>query len=224
MLWSFNPREFRCLAQCERPTLLPRALSPSLSAASRIARVRSSIRATETQRTTSRARSRNRFLAIAGSLLAEISLTKLVLAWIVSIVLPAAILGLAPLIVTAWVGGVFSEFWNCTDIGAALLLLAIVARRLVRLASIVSRRGGEFLGAQRAWRSARIRLVPRGDPASRGAIPQAARRSGAGAHAGDEAARPPEFSWPSSRRWSPPLFGRTRAGSDRPPISPSRII
>ena len=31
-------------------------------------------------------------LAIAGSLLAEISLTKLLLAWIVSIVLPAAIL------------------------------------------------------------------------------------------------------------------------------------
>ncbi len=54
-------------------------------------------------------------LAIAGSLLAEISLTKLFLAWIVSIVLPAAILGLAPLIVTAWVGGVFSRVWNCTD-------------------------------------------------------------------------------------------------------------
>src|ERR1700721_4490967 len=33
-------------------------------------------------------------LAIAGSLLAEISLTKLLLAWIASIVLPAAILGL----------------------------------------------------------------------------------------------------------------------------------
>ena len=48
-------------------------------------------------------------LAIAGSLLAEISLTKLLLAWIASIVLPAAILGLAPLIVTAWVGGVFSR-------------------------------------------------------------------------------------------------------------------
>ena len=48
-------------------------------------------------------------LAIAGSLLAEISVTKLLLAWIVSIVLPAAILGLAPLIVTAWLGGVFTR-------------------------------------------------------------------------------------------------------------------
>jgi hypothetical protein len=46
-------------------------------------------------------------LAIAGSLLAEISLTKLLIAWIASIVLPAAILGLAPLVATAWVGDVF---------------------------------------------------------------------------------------------------------------------
>ena len=66
-------------------------------------------------------------LAIAGSLLAEISLTKLLLAWIVSIVLPAAVLGLAPLIVTAWVGGVFSKLLELYGFGAALLLLAIVA-------------------------------------------------------------------------------------------------
>src|SRR3984957_14687951 len=66
-------------------------------------------------------------LAIAGSLLAEISLTKLVLAWIASIVLPAAILGLAPLIVTAWIGGVFSRVLELYGFGAALLLLVIVA-------------------------------------------------------------------------------------------------
>ena len=65
-------------------------------------------------------------LAIARSLLAEISLTKLLLAWIVSIVLPAAILGLAPLIVTAWVGGVFSRVLELYGFGAALLLLAVV--------------------------------------------------------------------------------------------------
>jgi Calcineurin-like phosphoesterase len=66
-------------------------------------------------------------LAIAGSLLAEISLTKLVLAWIVSIVAPAAILGVAPLVVTAWVGGVFTRVLELYGFGAALLLLAIVA-------------------------------------------------------------------------------------------------
>jgi hypothetical protein len=66
-------------------------------------------------------------LAIAGSLLAEISLTKLLFAWIASILLPAAILGLAPLIVTAWVGGVFSRVLELYGYGAALVLLAIVA-------------------------------------------------------------------------------------------------
>jgi Calcineurin-like phosphoesterase len=66
-------------------------------------------------------------LAIAGSLLAEISLTKLLLAWIASIVLPAAILGFAPLIVTAWVNGVFSRMLELYGYGAALVLLAIVA-------------------------------------------------------------------------------------------------
>jgi hypothetical protein len=66
-------------------------------------------------------------LAIAGSLLAEISLTKLLLAWIVSIALPAAILGLAPLVVTAWVGGVFSRVVELYGFGAAFVLLAIVA-------------------------------------------------------------------------------------------------
>ncbi|HEY1862806.1 MAG TPA: metallophosphoesterase [Roseiarcus sp.] len=65
-------------------------------------------------------------LAIAGSLLAEISLTKLLLAWIASILLPAAILGLAPLIVTAWVNGVFVRVLELTGSGAALVLLAIV--------------------------------------------------------------------------------------------------
>jgi|GEM_PF-339282 len=66
-------------------------------------------------------------LAIAGSLLAEISLTKLLLAWIASILLPAAILGLVPLAATAWIGGVFSRLVDLSEIGAALALLAIVA-------------------------------------------------------------------------------------------------
>ena len=143
-------------------------------------------------------------LAIAGSLLAEISLTKLLLAWIVSIVLPAAILGLAPLIATAWVGGVFSRLLELYGIGAALVLLAVAAVGLVRLAAVVSRGGSEFLGAQRAWRSARIRLVPRGDPPSGRASLQAEGRGGARAHAGDEL----------RRRRNPPR-GDRGAGRDR---------
>jgi hypothetical protein len=65
-------------------------------------------------------------LAIAGSLLAEISLTKLLIAWMASIVLPAAMLGLAPLVATAWVGDVFSRLLELYGIGAAIVLAAVV--------------------------------------------------------------------------------------------------
>jgi hypothetical protein len=41
-------------------------------------------------------------LAIAGGLLAEISLPKLVFTWIFSILLPALLVGLAPLVAAAW--------------------------------------------------------------------------------------------------------------------------
>jgi hypothetical protein len=64
-------------------------------------------------------------MAIAGSLLAEISLTKLLLAWAASIVLPAAILGFAPLVATAWVGDVFSRLLELYGIGAAIVFLAV---------------------------------------------------------------------------------------------------
>lgn len=46
---------------------------------------------------------RRSLLAIAGSLLAEISLPKLVAAWVLLIVLPGILLGLAPLIASGWV-------------------------------------------------------------------------------------------------------------------------
>ena len=41
-------------------------------------------------------------LGVAGSLLAEVSLPKLAVAWGLLIVLPAILIGLAPLIATAW--------------------------------------------------------------------------------------------------------------------------
>jgi hypothetical protein len=66
-------------------------------------------------------------LAIAGSLLVEISLPKLLFAWTVSLLLPAVLLGLAPLVVTAWFSSVSEHVLELTGIGAALLLVAIVA-------------------------------------------------------------------------------------------------
>jgi hypothetical protein len=65
-------------------------------------------------------------LRIAGSLLAEISLPKLALAWGLLIVVPAILVGLAPLIATAWlaalarkVAALFGGIW-------ALLVLAVL--------------------------------------------------------------------------------------------------
>jgi 3',5'-cyclic AMP phosphodiesterase CpdA len=66
-------------------------------------------------------------LAIAGSLLAEISLPKLVFAWILSILLPALLLGLAPLVATVWLLKLSKTAAQLTGLGAVLALLSIVA-------------------------------------------------------------------------------------------------
>ena len=163
-------------------------------------------------------------LAIAGSLLAEISLTKLLLAWIVSIVLPAAILGLAPLIVTAWVGGVFSRVLELYGFGAALLLLAIVAagwfgwRPLFRVAE-ANFWALNALGVQPGYALCReaIRHLAERSLKPRGGAELARMRARSCAGAGILLA---------ARRGAGCGFclACTRAGSDRPRISPSRII
>jgi hypothetical protein len=79
-------------------------------------------------------------LAIAGSLLAEISLPKLLFALATSILLPAVLLGLAPLALTAWVGKASDRVTEGTGIGAVIAVLALLAvawigwRPLFRLA------------------------------------------------------------------------------------------
>ena len=62
-------------------------------------------------------------LAIAGTLLAEISLAKLLFAWTISLLLPAVLLGVAPLVATAWLGKVSRHILQLTEIGAALVLV-----------------------------------------------------------------------------------------------------
>src|SRR5947208_2558422 len=66
-------------------------------------------------------------LAIAGSLLVEISLPKLLFAWTVLLLLPAVLLGLAPLLASAWFSTLSEQLATLTEIGTALALLAIVA-------------------------------------------------------------------------------------------------
>ncbi|KWV57278.1 metallophosphoesterase [Bradyrhizobium macuxiense] len=79
-------------------------------------------------------------LAIAGSLLVEISLPKLLVAWAASLLLPGLLLGLAPLVASAWLASLSIHARALTEIGAALTLVAIAAlgwfgwRPLLRIA------------------------------------------------------------------------------------------
>ncbi len=77
--------------------------------------------------------------AIAGSILAEISIAKFLLAWLLLIGLPGLLLGAGPLILTAWLSRVTDKVATLSGLGSILLLglLALVGlyglRPLVRL-------------------------------------------------------------------------------------------
>jgi predicted MPP superfamily phosphohydrolase len=64
-------------------------------------------------------------LALAGSLLVEISLPKLVAAWLLIVALPCLLLGLAPLLVSAWFG-TFSRSLSAAYGGLVPLALILV--------------------------------------------------------------------------------------------------
>jgi hypothetical protein len=71
---------------------------------------------------------RRSLLSLAGSLLVEISLPKLALAWFLMLVLPSLVLGLAPLAVSAWLNTVTWKFtYALAEFWPALLLLAVIA-------------------------------------------------------------------------------------------------
>lgn len=84
---------------------------------------------------------RRSLLAIAGSLLTEISLPKLIASWVLLILLPALLLGLAPLVVTAWLRTLSESLAaSYTGIGPFVVLAIVLAigwvggRRLFRVA------------------------------------------------------------------------------------------
>ena len=67
-------------------------------------------------------------LAIAARLLVEISLPKLLFAWTMSLLLPAVLLGLAPLVAATWLTTVSTHIVKLTEFGAAtLVFVAMVA-------------------------------------------------------------------------------------------------
>jgi hypothetical protein len=70
---------------------------------------------------------RRSLLAIAGSLLAEISLPKLVLAWLLLMVLPGMLLGLAPLIASGWLATLSRKIADPVSGIGPFVLLALVA-------------------------------------------------------------------------------------------------
>jgi hypothetical protein len=66
-------------------------------------------------------------VSIAGTLLVEISLPKLLFAATVLLLLPAVVLGIAPLVATAWLTTISSHLFQLTEIGALLTLIALIA-------------------------------------------------------------------------------------------------
>jgi predicted MPP superfamily phosphohydrolase len=85
---------------------------------------------------------RRSLLSIAGTLLVEISLPKLLFAGTVLLVLPAALLGLVPLVATAWLTVTSQHLLQLSEIGAALTAIVLLAlgtigwRPLLRLAEV----------------------------------------------------------------------------------------
>ena len=84
---------------------------------------------------------RRSMMSLAGTLLAEISLPKLAIAWMLLIGFPGLLLGAAPLLVSIWIASVWSKAANIfAEILPALLLPPLVAigwfagRPLLRLA------------------------------------------------------------------------------------------
>src|SRR4029450_8666169 len=84
---------------------------------------------------------RRSLLSLAGSLLAEISIPKLVVAWIWLIVVPSLMLALAPIVASIWLTKVSDRVVSSlAGVWSAILLAALVAlgwfggRRMLRLA------------------------------------------------------------------------------------------
>src|SRR6266508_788186 len=67
-------------------------------------------------------------LALAGSLLVEISLAKLILAWTLLLVVPGLLIGLAPMLVSSWLITVTNKIASLViSVWSVLLLAAVLA-------------------------------------------------------------------------------------------------
>ena len=115
---------------------------------------------------------RRSMLSLFGSLMVEISLPKLIIAWIMLLVVPGLLLGLAPIVFVEWLTIVTDKLASLViGLWSLLILGSLIAARLVRLASAVPHGREEFLGAQLDRGRAELCLVPRGLPATGRAPP-----------------------------------------------------
>ena len=64
-------------------------------------------------------------LAILGSMLAEISIGKLLFAWFISIMVPGVLLGVAPLAFSAWASAASNRIAEAT--GYSVVVLVVIA-------------------------------------------------------------------------------------------------
>ena len=75
---------------------------------------------------------RHSLLSLAGTLLAEISLPKLAMAWIWLIVAPGLLLGLTPILASVWIEALYSKIRApFAELWPAALLLAIIIAGLI---------------------------------------------------------------------------------------------
>ncbi len=105
---------------------------------------------------------RRSLFSLTGTLLAEISLPKLVIAWMMLIGFPGLLLGAAPLLVSLWIAAIVANAANIfTEILPALLLPLLSGDWLVRRPAIAAARRKQLLVIECAGRSARLYRVSR---------------------------------------------------------------
>ncbi len=104
---------------------------------------------------------RRSMLSLAGSLFAEISPAKLVVSWTMLFVLPGLLLGLTPLIASAWIILIKDKIASPLIGIWPILLLALCCMRRVAGSEIDSPDGGkQLLVAELAGHRTGLRHVP----------------------------------------------------------------
>ena len=97
-------------------------------------------------------------LALAGNLLAEVSLPKMAAALLLLVVVPAVLVGLAPLLATIWIGKL-SSIPSASVLGAGMFIAILAAVAWFGGRSFFRDRRAQLLGVERRGDSAGIRCL-----------------------------------------------------------------